>query len=346
MARQIGPPNLQCLPENAAVAEGLPKFYDKSDNLCSGCLHGKMAVAAFPKESKMRTNYPLQLVRSVVMGPMKIKTPGGTRFMLSFIDDFSTYVNVYFLMSKSEFTTKFIEYKNEMELQCGTKIKGIRTDNGKTVPYSSQQNGVAARMNRTITEMARSMMHYKCVSQTWWAEAVKNAVHLINRITICTNKTMTPFEMCFKTKPTLRYMRVFGSDHLDMHMSAKQNARNLMRRVLARTLSRSAEPSHWMNAKWTVSTKTTCSMIEPTKPTAQPHVCDTDYESRGDLHYRGNNDVDIINGSDEVDMEGQSGVDDVEMDAPMRAIESEHGFRPEEIESGGGLRTLECPAHQ
>ena len=50
--------------------------------------------------------------------------------MLTCINDFSTFAKVYFLRTKSEVTTKFIEYKAEMEPQCGTTIKAIRTDNG------------------------------------------------------------------------------------------------------------------------------------------------------------------------------------------------------------------------
>lgn len=62
------------------------------------------------------------------------------------------------------------------------------------------------------------------------------------------------------------------------------------------------------------------------KPTKQPQVCDADFESSDDLQYHEFNDLDMINGSDDVDMEGQSVVDDVEMDAHMSAIESENGF--------------------
>nr|CCA24320.1 putative polyprotein [Albugo laibachii Nc14] len=370
---RMGHPSYNVYQKTKLVTEGLPKFNEKSDNLCSGCLQGKMAVAAFPKESIARTNYPLQLVHSDVMGPMEIKTPGGCRFTLSFIDDFSTYVNVYFLKSNSEVNTKFIEYKNEMELQCGTKITSICTDNGsefqnqifdafcrmdgiihqKTVPYSPQQNGVVERMNRTITEKARSMMHYKCVSQTWWAEAVNTSVHLINRTTTSTHKTMTPFGMCFKTKPNLHYLRVFGSLGY-AHVSETKRTKFGAKSSRCMLLGYASHTKRYkvldlevntvkVSRAITLDEREVDSIYENImlndgvhKPTAQPYVCDADYESRGDLHYHGNNDVDIINGSDDVDMEGQSGVDDVDMDAPMRAIESEHGFRPEEIASGGG----------
>lgn len=44
--------------------------------------------------------------------------------MLSFIDDFFIFVNVYHLKTKSEVTTKFIEYQVEMELKNQSYTNG------------------------------------------------------------------------------------------------------------------------------------------------------------------------------------------------------------------------------
>lgn len=75
---------------------------------------------------------------------------------------------------------QFVRFKQLAETQLQRKVKCIRTDNGgeytskqftsfcfnqgivhlTTAPYSTQQNGLAERMNRTIVEMARSMLHH------------------------------------------------------------------------------------------------------------------------------------------------------------------------------------------
>lgn len=49
-----------------------------------------------------------------------------------------------------------------------------------TEPYSPQQNGVAERKNRTILNMARSMLKGKNMPQHFWVEAVACAVYLLN----------------------------------------------------------------------------------------------------------------------------------------------------------------------
>jgi len=49
-----------------------------------------------------------------------------------------------------------------------------------TCPYTPQHNGVAERKNRTIMDMARSMLKAKGMPNYFWAEAVTCVVYLIN----------------------------------------------------------------------------------------------------------------------------------------------------------------------
>ena len=50
-----------------------------------------------------------------------------------------------------------------------------------TIPRTPQQNGVVERQNRTVQEMARSMMNEKNIGQTYWVEAIHTAVHVLNK---------------------------------------------------------------------------------------------------------------------------------------------------------------------
>ena len=51
--------------------------------------------------------------------------------MVTFIDDFSRYVSVYFIKEKSEAFTKFKEFKEKLEGELNIKIQCLRTDNGR-----------------------------------------------------------------------------------------------------------------------------------------------------------------------------------------------------------------------
>ena len=88
-----------------------------------------------------------------------------------------------------------------VERQTGRKIKCVRSDNGGefvnkrfddhlkkcgikrqlSVPYTPQQNGVAESANRTLVEMARSMLIHSGMAENLWAEAVLTAAYIRNR---------------------------------------------------------------------------------------------------------------------------------------------------------------------
>ena len=246
---RVGHASFEAYKNTQCATSGMPEIAKSGDCVCGGCAKGKMTVASFPSVSTTKTSRVLELIHTDVMGPMKTVSGGGSRYVLSFVDDFSKFVTVYFLKHKSQVTTKFIEYKAMMENQCGTSIQRVRSDNGKeyknkrfaaacrasgivhqtTVPYSPQQNGVAERMNRTIMERARCMLHYKAVPKKWWAEAVATAVYLINRTTTAATPDATPYELCFNDKPSLRHLRVFGSlgyAHIDDSKRKKLDAKS------------------------------------------------------------------------------------------------------------------------
>ena len=49
-------------------------------------------------------------------------------------------------------------------------------------PYSSQQNGIAKRAIRTITEMAAALRYHSGLPKQFWGYAVKYAVYILNHL--------------------------------------------------------------------------------------------------------------------------------------------------------------------
>lgn len=67
-----------------------------------------------------------------------------------------------------------------------------------TVRHSPQQNSMAERKNRTIIEMALSMLKGKSLLNKLWAEAVNVAAYILNH-----SLTKVSFKAWFKRKPVV-----------------------------------------------------------------------------------------------------------------------------------------------
>ena len=64
------------------------------------------------------------------MGPFKTPSLGGARHVLTFIDDYSRRIWVYFLKKKDEVFHKFKEFKGLTQKKSGKLLRIIRTDRG------------------------------------------------------------------------------------------------------------------------------------------------------------------------------------------------------------------------
>ncbi|KAK2965851.1 hypothetical protein RJ640_027138 [Escallonia rubra] len=72
-----------------------------------------------------------------------------------------------------------------------------------------QQNGVAERQNRTLMDMVRSMICQSTLPEFLWVEALKTAMHILNRVP-SKSVPKTPFELWIQRKLSLKYFHVWG----------------------------------------------------------------------------------------------------------------------------------------
>lgn len=214
------------------IVSGIDGNMKQDIALCESCIYGKSCRAPIPKQKGDRSKGILDLAHSDAFGPLNMKSIGGSKYFVTFIDNHSRFVVVYTMKENSEAFSCFKKWLATVERHTNCKLKAIRCDNGgeyvskdfddflgnhgierdPTVPYNPHQNGVAERLNRTLMELVRAMLHYKSIPKRFWAEALSVAVYIRNRVTTRgLSGNVTPFEMWNGRKPNLNHLRVFGS---------------------------------------------------------------------------------------------------------------------------------------
>ena len=83
---------------------------------------------SFPNKAT-RAKGILELIHIHVFGPMTVPSLGGSKYYLSFINNFSRMTWIYFLKKKSDVFERLLEFKSLAENQTDGKIKVLKNDN-------------------------------------------------------------------------------------------------------------------------------------------------------------------------------------------------------------------------
>ncbi|GJT87906.1 retrovirus-related pol polyprotein from transposon TNT 1-94 [Tanacetum coccineum] len=191
------------------LVRGLPKLKFKKDHLCSACAMGKSKKKPYIPKSEDTNQEKLYLLHMDLCGPMRVKC----------------------LRSKDEAPDFIIKFLKMIQVRLKTPVRRIRTDNGTefvnqtlreyyekvgisyetSVARSLQQNGVVERRNRTLIEVARTMLIYAKALLFLWAEAVATACYTQNRSIVRLRHGKTPYEILHEKPPDLSFFHIFGA---------------------------------------------------------------------------------------------------------------------------------------
>ncbi|WJX51852.1 hypothetical protein P8452_38016 [Trifolium repens] len=137
---------------------------------------------------------------------------------------------VKFLRTEDDTYEVFSIFCTQIQNEKDSKILKVRSDHGGefenepfekiceehgilhefSSPRTPQQNGVVERKNRSLQEMARTMMHENNLAKFFWAEAVNTACYIQNRIYIRPILNKTTYELFRGRKPNISYFHQFG----------------------------------------------------------------------------------------------------------------------------------------
>jgi len=216
---------------NKGLVKGVELEPDSGIAVCESCEWAKGLRKAVTKVREgERSTAVGEEVHSDLWGPAPVETISRKRYYVSFTDDYSRYTNVYFLSTKDETFESYQVYEAWLSTQHNAHIKCLRSDRGGeylseefsthlkkagttrklTVHDTPEHNGVAERLNRTILEKVRAMLHESDLPKFLWAEATAHAVYLKNRTWTRTIGNTTPYEILHGHKPDLADLHPWG----------------------------------------------------------------------------------------------------------------------------------------
>ena len=180
-----------------------------------------------------RGNYYSKLIHSDICGPISPMTNTKKRYIISYIDDYSKYTEIYLLRKRDaetvlQTTKSFITRLNN-QIRPST-IKRFHSDGAKeyislsktlfdelginytySAPYTLEQNSVAERFNRTLLNRVRALLVEATLPKKYWGEAAIVATYLYNRTPNSSINYKTPYEMRYNKQPDISHVRTWGS---------------------------------------------------------------------------------------------------------------------------------------
>jgi hypothetical protein len=216
---------------------------------CKSCIKGKQHRKKFGV--KMRVNEMItsimDKVSSDTAGPIKvhkhhidnekeiqiqIESIHGHIYYNIIIDEWSGKVFFKSFKTKDEIAGWVMQWCKDKQVETGKILKQFHSDNGTEftsnalVSYlrnqgtkimrsevdTPQHNGKAERMNRTLSEMARTMLMHAGLSNLFWVEAFHVAVYIRNLCAAKYDNSKSVNEMWSGVKSSVKHIRVFGCD--------------------------------------------------------------------------------------------------------------------------------------
>jgi hypothetical protein len=194
--------------------------------ICHACQLGKAHQLHFSSSQHVSTT-PLQLIHTDVWGPA-LSSINNSKYYVSFVDDFSRYVWIYFLKNKSDVEVVFLQFHKHVEKMLNAKICSVQSDWGGeyhrlhnyskatsidhhiSCPHTHQQNGLVERKHRHIVDTGLSLLAQDHMPLTYWDEVFNTTCYLINRMPSRVINQDTPIHKLLGTNPHYSKLRVFG----------------------------------------------------------------------------------------------------------------------------------------
>lgn len=227
----IAPASARRLVEEGIVT-GLALDPDSKEEHCDACIYARATRQPVPKLriSPQASDFGDE-IHSDVWGPSQVSTRRGRRFFITFTDDATRYTVAYLLPAKGDAFNAYRSFEAWARTQnlCNA-IKVLRSDRGGeylsaafdkhladtgtahrlTAHDSPHLNGIAERLNRTLMEKVRALLHTSGLPHSLWGEALRHSTWLKNRTSTRALGGKTPWQALYHAPPNLAGLKRFG----------------------------------------------------------------------------------------------------------------------------------------
>ncbi|KAE8235317.1 hypothetical protein A4X06_0g9897, partial [Tilletia controversa] len=233
---------------------------------CDSCKRAKGTRAPFPISTRT-VKKRLALVCVDVIGPLEEGTgDNGEKYTLTIVDAATRKVWAIPVATKANALPAFIEWGKRVQNETGEILTVVRSDNGKefvnrqfkewakelgvwwetTTPYTSQQNGVVERWNRTLQDRMRAMLVSSGLGNTFWPHAMRAAAYVLNRTPRLKEQGRIPQRDWTGQPVNLSNLRVFGCLCWPLVQSGQREGKLSERRVPAIFLGYGESVKGWL----------------------------------------------------------------------------------------------------
>lgn len=105
--------------------------------ICEVCMKSKQSRSSFVSEAPKRASVTLQVVHLDICSPFGVPSLGGSRYFVTFVDEFTRMMWLYTFKFKNETLKVFWKLKILIEKESDKSIKMLRTDGGRE--YTSKE---------------------------------------------------------------------------------------------------------------------------------------------------------------------------------------------------------------
>nr|GFA42160.1 putative ribonuclease H-like domain-containing protein [Tanacetum cinerariifolium] len=197
------------------LVRGLPTKCFENDRNCTACLKGKQHKASCKSKLVNSMSKPLHTLHMDLFGPTSVSSISHKWYCLVVTDNFFRFTWTFFLKSKDETSGILKKFISEIDNLKDLRVKIIRCDNGgefqnkEMNDFCSQkgikrefinartprQNRVSEKRNRTLIEVAKTLLADSKLHVTFWAEAVNTGCYVQNRVFVNNFHNKTPYEL-------------------------------------------------------------------------------------------------------------------------------------------------------